>query len=78
MEFATRVKEDVSGYVMGILSGISWFVGVVKASKVFKAIKIIGAIVTLAVGKRFFTSKTNLAKVRHTCKQNVSQRWQHQ
>ena len=38
------------GTIMGLLSGIKWFVGVIKASKAFKAIKIIGTIVTLAVG----------------------------
>jgi hypothetical protein len=48
---------------MGILSGISWFVGVIKASKVFKAVKIIGAIVTLAVGvKGFMQARQMLAK----------------
>ena len=48
---------------MGILSGISWFVGVIKASKVFKAVKIIGAIVTLAVGvKGFLQARQMLAK----------------
>ena len=48
---------------MGILSGIKWFVGVVKASKAFKAIKIIGTIVTLAVGvKGFLQARQMLAK----------------
>lgn len=48
---------------MGILSGIQWFVGVVKASKVFKAIKIIGTIATLAVGvKGFLQARQMLAK----------------
>ena len=48
---------------MGILSGISWFVGVIKASKVFKAVKIIGALVTLAVGvKGFLQARQMLAK----------------
>ena len=48
---------------MGLLSGIKWFVGVIKASKAFKAIKIIGTIVTLAVGvKGFLQARQMLAQ----------------
>ena len=42
MEFATQVKEDVSGVCNGHTFKNKLVVGVVKASKVFKAIKIIG------------------------------------
>jgi len=48
---------------VGLLSGIKWFVAAVKASKAFKAIKIIGAIVTLTVGvKGFMMARQMLAK----------------
>jgi len=48
---------------VGLISGIKWFVAAVKASKAFKAIKIIGAIVTLTVGvKSFMMARQMLAK----------------
>ena len=48
---------------MGALSGIRWFIAVVKSSKVFKALKIIGTVVTLTVGvKNFRLAREMLSK----------------
>ncbi len=56
-----------------VFKAITAFFRAIAATKAFKAIKIIGTIVTLAVGvKRFFTSKTDVGKRSgHTCKQNI-------
>ena len=48
---------------MGALSGIRWFIAAVKSSKVFKALKIIGTVVTLTVGvKNFRLAREMLSK----------------